>query len=144
MIFLYILLAISIVGVFSLPLLRIMKPNSNIEGDREFSKDDLHRNLNNVKNLTLEKARNIGQDLGKNFKAVYDEGVSKIKSTKVSGLVQGRGVLKQKEMASKFLKDVKEHKDRIREELTNGTNIEEEVPTEVPKIGSGIEEDKVE
>ncbi|MBO06113.1 MAG: hypothetical protein CMI58_03635 [Parcubacteria group bacterium] len=121
-----------------------MKPNSNIEGDREFSKDDLHRNLNNVKNLTLEKARNIGQDLGKNFKAVYDEGVSKIKSTKVSGLVQGRGVLKQKEMASKFLKDVKEHKDRIREELTNGTNIEEEVPTEVPKIGSGIEEDKVE
>ena len=116
MLFWSIVLVLSIIGVFSIAIFRMIRPNL---GD-ELIERHLHKRLHNAKKLVLAHTRNIGRDLGKGALLVYDKGLARIKDTKVSGLVRGEGVLKKKDVTSNFLKDVKEHRDKVREELMNG------------------------
>ena len=101
-------------------LFRMVRP---FMGD-DLTEKHLYKGLHNVKNLVLEHTRNISKDLSKGALIVYNKSVARIKETKVSGLVRGQGTLKKKDVTSNFLRDVKEHRDKIREELKNGNGEE--------------------
>jgi hypothetical protein len=119
MIFWSILLGISIIGVFTLPLLRILRPEQNT-GEGILLRDHLRKKIGQAKNVTLEVAKISSQKAGKHLSLAYNKSLTVIKKTKLPALVKGRGILKKKDTASSFLRDVQEHKDKVREELLNG------------------------
>mgnify|MGYP006928184195 CR=1 FL=1 len=125
MLFWTILLGVSIVGVFSLLLFRSLKPEVDSE-EGGLLRDHLHKGLGNVRNLVLKVAKVSGVGAGRGLSIAYSKGLSVMKKTKFPALIKGRGVLKEKDVTSNFLRDVKEHKDKVREELTNKA-VEEKV-----------------
>ena len=135
MLFWSILLGISIVGVFALPIFRILKPRQNLEED-SLLRDHLQKKLGDAKNLAQEVAMTSSVEVGKGLSMVYNKGLSIIKKTRFSALIKGKGILKKKEVTSSFLRDVKEHRDKIREELTsNGNSGDVEKKTENDNLG---------
>jgi predicted GNAT family acetyltransferase len=113
-----VLLGLSIIGIFSVPFIRSLRVENSTNNQSEDL--NLQKNLNNVKNLVREVAKGSGENLGKGLKSVYEKGLLKVNKTRVSGLINGQGILKNRNTNSDFLKNVKEHKDKVREELTNG------------------------
>jgi len=118
MFFWYILFVVSFVAVFTIPMVRMPKLESLII--TELNNKRFKRAISNFKKTTLTIGISLSKNFIKGLVLIYSKGVSKIKSTKVSNFLEGRGVLVERDSTSDFLKDVKEHRDKVREELTNG------------------------
>jgi len=120
MLFWYIVFGISILGVFLIPLFRVHRPKAVSPEEDAQTRKRLEERLNSLKNMTHSIVRSSGSVARKSFATVYSKGLSALQNTKVGNLVNGRGILKKKDVTSNFLRDVKEHRDKVREELMNG------------------------
>jgi hypothetical protein len=133
MIFWIILLGLSILGIAYLLSYRMFKPNEDDLGDIHhfFSSHGFHESLYRLKKFLMEVIGEVIVLLEKGFVLAYDKIHEKTKNTKISDFIIGKGELKQREISSSFLKDVKEYKDKIREEMSTG---ETPVPEENNKV----------
>jgi hypothetical protein len=123
MLFWFILLGLSLIGVFTLLFFRLFRPGENSDDDG-LLRDHLQKKLGNAKDLVLDKALISGGDAGRGLSTVYAKGLSVIKKTKFPALIRGKGILKKKDVTSNFLRDVKEAKAQVREELANGEDTQ--------------------
>jgi len=122
MLFWYIVLGVSILGVILIPLFRMLRPKVVSHEEDAQTKKRLKESLNSVKNMAYNIMRSSGNMARKNLLTVYNKGLSTLQNTQIGDLVRGRGILKKKDVTSSFLRDVKEHRDKVREELKNGND----------------------
>lgn len=120
-----IILGISIVGIVGLLVYKATSKNVAQNSFRDIEDLELEEKLNLLKEEALDGIAKVGESLGKNLNLAYNRGLSNMKSSRIGETVRGRGVLKKKETSSNFLKDVTEHKEKIREELNGDSHTTE-------------------